>query len=112
MGCLLVDIVSPTLCTVHIVEDLNESLEVDVIGKTSGINTSISEVLSYYSAILHNTNVDLDISIQSKNVSPKVTVALICRIGTDEWLYLHVLEGNIITIDGQYIKVLREYGSV
>ena len=36
-----------------------------------------------------------------------VQISLVCSTPTGEYEFLSVTEGNIITIDGQYIRVLR-----
>lgn len=107
MGCLYVDVAAPMPCTLHIVEDLNETLEASVIKNYSDIDVEAASILSNYFVSLNNKNTGAYINTISKNASPKVIVALVCRISEDEWLYLHVEEGNIITIDGQFMKVLR-----
>lgn len=107
MGCLYVDVATPLPCTLHIVEDLNETLEASVIKDYSDINVEATSVLSNYSVNLSNRNTGVYVNTVPKNVSTKVIIALVCRISEGEWLYLHVEEGNIITIDGQFMKVLR-----
>lgn len=37
----------------------------------------------------------------------EVSISIWCEIGPDIWEFLQVLEGDLITIDGEYIKVLR-----
>lgn len=43
----------------------------------------------------------------SANRRPTVVIGLVCRIGPSTDTYLMVEEGNLITIDGEYMKVLR-----
>lgn len=41
------------------------------------------------------------------NRKPSVVIGLVCRTGPSTDTYLMVEEGNLITIDGEYMKVLR-----
>lgn len=47
-------------------------------------------------------------AVVSVNIRPSVSVGLVCGVNLDgTWQYLQVEDGCLITIDGQYMKVLR-----
>lgn len=49
----------------------------------------------------------LSIGSTAANARPTVVIGLVCRVGPATDTYLMVEEGNLITIDGQYMKVMR-----
>lgn len=50
---------------------------------------------------------DCSVSIVNKNTPVTVRISLICDVGLETECYLQVLEGDLITIDGCYLKVMK-----
>lgn len=107
MGCLYVNIVSPQPAVVQVVPNAVQAdatatcknAVLSAIAIASGIGTVVS---------VDGIGPDLAIDAQGRNTTPTVTVGLVCRVSiTGGWYYLQVEEGNVITIDGQYMKVMR-----
>ena len=51
---------------------------------------------------------EVNLSVKSKNSKVSVKTSLLCSTGIGQSQYLAVFEGYVITIDGQYMKVLRK----
>lgn len=49
----------------------------------------------------------METAVRSVNVWPAVGLWMVCSVGLDRDEYLMVTEGNVITIDGKYLKVLK-----
>ena len=108
MGCLSVSILAPTPTDVLLsvvgqngISGSAECRNVPVYVNTTAMN---------HAPILGTDcmNAELAIGMLAKNVRPSVAVSLICRVSIKgRWEYLMVEEGDVITIDGQYIKVLK-----
>lgn len=107
MGCLTAAIYTAFL---YDIDSSVENKNVEVETSVSIIN-SIPEV-----TILFNTPIEVQIDnfnqtpTTSTNFIPQTIeteIYIVCTVSTGETEFLRVIEGNIITIDGQYIKVLK-----
>ena len=49
----------------------------------------------------------METAVRTMNIWPSVGLWLVCSVGLDRDEYLMVTEGNLITIDGKYLKVLK-----
>lgn len=52
-------------------------------------------------------NTEFSSDIHCVTSTPSVSVGIICDVGLDTECYLQVLDGNLITIDGCFIKVAK-----
>ena len=50
---------------------------------------------------------DYSVSVRNANTPVIVQLNLVCDVGLDTECYLQVLEGDLITIDGCYLKVMK-----
>ena len=108
MGCLLVNVSSPQPASVQAVPV--EGLQADATAVCKNAILSAVAVASGVGTIVSVEGIgpDLAIDAQARNTTPAVTVGLICRVSIGEnWYYLQVEEGNVITIDGMYMKVMK-----
>lgn len=107
MGCLSVSIQKAA------VVDISVSA-----GCENGIDASADCRNAMLMAIATALNVGPDISIQdirpdiqlnaeNRNTKPSVSIYLVCKVDLGGDLYLQVEEGNVITIDGMYMKVMK-----
>lgn len=109
MGCLQVQIeqvIPPLPVATGVSDDLSVSC-----GLAKGylpdcfVHTSLLKPdLNLYSMI-NPSLFDLGANVVSPQIT--VTVALVCKTGLNSEEYLMVLEGNVILIDGQFVKVLK-----
>lgn len=107
MGCLTAAIYTAFLY------DIDSSIE----NQNTGIETS-TQCLSSIPEVSLLVNYSIEAQVDNFNLTPTTTtlfitqslgvqVSLVCSTSTGEYELLSVTEGNIITIDGQYIRVLR-----
>jgi len=107
MGCLTAAIYTAFLY------DIDSSIE----NKNVELNTTVNSLNAECIVELVNVNfIDALISRECSDVhleliySPPTihtAISLVCNVSSGEYEFLRVIEGNIITIDGQYIRVLR-----
>ena len=50
---------------------------------------------------------DFNSSVSCVSSVPSISVGIVCDVGLDTESYLQVFEGNLITIDGCFLKVLK-----
>lgn len=107
MGCLTAAIYTAFLY------DIDSSIE--------NKNTEVEAVINSYSSIPEVNLLFGDfIEVQINGINPTpsastfyiaqsldVQISLVCSTAAGDYEFLSVIEGNIITIDGQYIRVLR-----
>ena len=109
MGCLTA-VISPSF-----LYDIHSSVE----NQNTGLDSVIENLNSQLVTETENIN-DLEVSVQSYSPTliagvtfiPQTITAqlsLVCQISPGVWENLQVLEGSIITIDGQYIKVHKRW---
>ena len=109
MGCLKIDI-QPVFG--------NLSVKLDKIGGISALfrimKTRACEVLKaavvtvsgiFFTAKVVDAGFNSNISCVSP--VPSISVGIVCDVGLDTESYLQVFEGNLITIDGCFLKVLK-----
>ena len=65
----------------------------------------VASVISDMAASAKRIDADVSINAQRVGSAPSVSVGIVCAVGLDKEYYLQVFEGNIITIDGCFIKV-------
>lgn len=65
----------------------------------------IASIVSGITASVKNIGADMSIDAQSVGSAPSISVGIVCAVNLDNEYYLQVFEGNIITIDGCFIKV-------
>lgn len=107
MGCLTAAIYTAFLYDIDSsIENENVKVEVDTYNYSS-----IPEVSLFIDDLI-------EVQLDNFNLTPTasslyiaqtldVQVSLVCSTSAGEYELLSVTEGNIITIDGQYIRVLR-----
>ena len=107
MGCLTAAIYTAFLY------DIDSSVE----NENTEVETTVSN-LSNIPEVAVLINAPIDVQTYNFNLSPStstyfvsqtlhVEVSLVCTVETGDEELLRVIEENLITIDGQYIKVLR-----
>ncbi len=47
----------------------------------------------------------IEITNENKNKRIRIDIGLICSVGVGKYLYLQVTEGNLITVNNEYILV-------
>lgn len=57
---------------------------------------------------VYNNSGRLAFSARPVNTGINITVSIVCTASSGEEIFLEVLDGRLITIDGQYIKVLKD----
>lgn len=107
MGCLTAAIYTAFLYDIDSsIENKNTKVEV---------NTHSCSTIPEVSLLIDDL---IEVQLDNFNLTPTastlyiaqtldVQVSLVCSTSTGEYELLSVTEGNIITIDGQYIRVLR-----
>lgn len=107
MGCLTAAIYTAFLY------DIDSSIE----NRNTEVEVSTYDHSSIPDVILTGDNI-IGVQLDNFNQTPtsstlyiaqtlNVQISLVCSTSTGEYEFLSVTEGNIITIDGQYIRVLR-----
>ena len=107
MGCLTAAIYTAFLYDIDSsIENENVKVEVDTYNYSSipEVNLFIDDLIEVQ---LDNFNLTPTTSTLYIAQTLDVQVSLVCSTSTGEYELLSVTEGNIITIDGQYIRVLR-----
>lgn len=87
-----------------------ENKNVDVNTKVVGIDSTITSTILLLNDISTKVVppcicVESDVEFVPQTLV--IEISLGCEISPGRWEYLQVIEGNVITIDGQFIKVLR-----
>ena len=65
----------------------------------------VASIVSGITASVKSIGADILINAQSVGTAPSIAVGIVCAVNLDKEYYLQVFEGNIITIDGCFIKV-------
>lgn len=107
MGCLTAAIYTAFLYDIDSsIENKNVKVEVDTYNYSSipEVSLFIDDLIEVQ---LDNFNLTPTASTLYIAQTLDVQVSLVCSTATGEYELLSVTEGNIITIDGQYIRVLR-----
>ena len=107
MGCLTAAIYTAFLYDIDSsIENENVKVEVDTYNysSTPEVSLFIDDLIEVQ---LDNFNLTPTTSTLYIAQTLDVQVSLVCSTSTGEYELLSVTEGNIITIDGQYIRVLR-----
>lgn len=65
----------------------------------------VTSIISGVAAFVKNIGADMRINAERVGSAPSISVGIVCAVGLDKEYYLQVFEGNIITIDGCFIKV-------
>lgn len=82
-------------------------ISVTVCIENNGASANITGTKTPVNIVTQNLNVPVEITTSFIPQTLNVQVSLVCQTTTGEYELLRVAEGNIITIDGQYIRVLR-----
>lgn len=107
MGCLTAAIYTAFLYDIDSsIENKNTKVEVDTYNYSSipEVSLLIDDLIEVQ---LDNFNLTPTTSTLYIAQTLDVQVSLVCSTPTGEYELLSVTGGNIITIDGQYIRVLR-----
>lgn len=106
MGCISVRIVPVPVAemSVHTASENGISSSADC--RNAIISAIATAIATKTELSVSSLPIDMTASASSVNTKPRVTIGLVCRVGTSD-MYLMVEEGNLITIDGEYMKVLR-----
>jgi adenosylcobinamide amidohydrolase len=106
MGCLNISVIGLAYDTELVIEPKNSFPELELTNKNTSAEISLTSDSGTTAITAENCN-NISISLQNKNTGGTLDIVLICKVGLDEFAYLQVLEGNVILIDGSYVKVLR-----
>ena len=108
MSCISISVIGFAHNVALSTESMNKSLSVEA----TNINTSTEiEITALNKGVLIGSiGSNRVVSLENTALNKKVTiqVGLICSIGPNLYTYLQVLEGDVILIDGEYLKVLRD----
>lgn len=107
MGCLTAAIYTAFLYDIDSsIENKNTGVEADIYNCSDipEVSLFIDDLIEVQ---LDNFNLTPTTSTLYIAQTLDVQVSLVCSTSTGEYELLSVAEGNIITIDGQYIRVLR-----
>ena len=107
MGCITTTIYTfppYDICTE--MENKNVDVNTEVVATKSTITSTIL-LLNDISTKIVSPCICIESNASFIPQSLVVEISLGCEISPGRWEYLQVIEGNIITIDGQFIKVLR-----
>ena len=92
--------------------DINSSIEnknvplTTVVSTSTSVDFTVNELSDIeVTADVLSPTIDTNISYTSPTVS--FTISLVCSVSGDDYEYLQVLEGFVILIDGQYVKVIK-----
>ena len=102
MGCLTVDVQKPAPLAAGMA-NLN-GLAVSCYGIAAETDITPAGGMSMGA---ERVGYGMETAVRSVNVWPSVGLWMVCSVGLDRDEYLMVTEGNIITIDGKYLKVLK-----
>ena len=102
MGCLTVDVSRPAPLVAGMA-NLN-GLAVSCYGSPMGVAATEAGGMAMEA---EREGYGMEAAVRSVNVWPAVGLWMVCSVGLDRDEYLMVAEGNIITIDGKYLKVLK-----
>lgn len=108
MGCASLIIQDKTTVDIQVVADGKNGIGASAECRAIILSAIATAVNVHPDITVDGIGTDIQFTVGSVNTKPTIAVGLVCRVNIDgEWQYLQLADGNMITIDGQYIKVLR-----
>lgn len=107
MSCINVTVWPVILYDISTDISVTNSLQVSVEGRSDNIYSEITSSSESVVVNVNASNTGIDVSVQSRGGRVSATLSIVCTISTGETVFLEVIEGRLITIEGEYIKVLR-----
>lgn len=108
MSCLKVDIRS-ILGDLKAVCNIKRSLKASIVLVRNRVCGGLRAFAKVISGLVASAKIlsDFSVSVANRNTPVTVEIRLVCDVGLDTECYLQVLEGDLITIDGCYLKVMK-----
>ena len=110
MSCISVDIWPVVLYNISTSVTRIGGANITVGTVPRGYNVNVGLTLPSLLTTISASNSRLTLLARSANTKVHTTINIVCSTSWGEEVFLEVLEGRLITIDGQYIKVLKEDG--
>lgn len=109
MGCLSLSVQDQTVVDIAVSEScVNGGVSASVQCRNAILSAIATAVGISAQVSVSGVAPDIQVSFSSANITPSVTVGLVCGVSLDgDWQYLQLTDGNIIMIDGQYVQVIR-----
>ena len=107
MSCINVTVWPVILYDISTDISVTNSLQVSVEGRSDNIHSEITGSSESVVVNINTSNTGIDVSVQSRGGRVSTTLSIVCTVSTGETVFLEVIEGRLITIQGEYIKVLR-----
>lgn len=107
MGCLSVSIQKAAVVDISATALCENGIDAPAACRNIILKAVATALTIEPSVTVHDIKPDIQVNVGSKNTTPAVSVYLVCKVDIGGGLYLQVEEGNVITIDGQYMKVMR-----
>ena len=106
MGCLSISVMGFAYDTQIILEPKNTFPELELESHNTPVDFYIIGEIPSVEIELEGQN-DIDAEFTNCNEKISVQIYLVCSVSLGDDEYLQVLEGNVILIDGSFVKVLK-----
>lgn len=108
MGCINVEVWPAVIYNIRtsVTPVGGKNISVVKAGGDFSVDTELTPPSVLTTVLLGNGR--FSTSVIPQNAGINVTVSIVCTTSTGTEVFLEVIEGRLITIDGQYIKVLKD----
>lgn len=107
MGCLSVSIQKAAVVDISVTAECRNGIDASAECRNVLLRAMATALHTEPDISIQDIRPDILVNAESRNVIPAVSIYLICRVDLGGDLYLQVEEGNVITIDGLYMKVMK-----
>ena len=107
MSCMSVTVLPVILYNISTNISTTGRFQGNVQTGSSNINSEIIYSTQPATINVHSVDSEISVSVQSSGSKMSTGLSIVCTISTGDTVFLEVLEGRLITIEGEYIKVLR-----
>ena len=108
MGCINVDVWPVVLYNIHTSISVVNTTRVQATITGGTLETSIEEYKLPLTISTIPVGQRVSAFTQSFNDKINISLSIVCTTSLGDEVFLEVIEGRLITIDGQYIKVLKD----
>ena len=107
MGCLSVSIQKAAVVDVSVSAGCENGIDASAECRNALLMAMATALHTEPEIGIQDIKPDIRLNAENRNTKPTVSIYLVCKVDLGGDLYLQVEEGNVITIDGMYMKVMK-----